>query len=48
MIGPLQRIITWMVVKDDDKIVADITTADGSLIQRLEVDRYTGQMRDIE
>ncbi len=48
MIGPLQRIITWMVVRDDDKIVADITTADGSLVQRLEVDRHTGQMRDIE
>ncbi len=37
-----------MVFKDDDKIVADITTADGSLVQRLEVDRHTGQMRDIE
>ncbi len=47
-IGPLQGIITWMVFKDDDKIVADITTADGSLVQRLEVDRHTGQMRDIE
>ncbi len=33
---------------DDDKIVADITTADDSLVQRLEVDRHTGQMRDIE
>jgi hypothetical protein len=33
---------------DDDKIVADITTIDDSLVQRLEVDRHTGQMRDIE
>jgi hypothetical protein len=33
---------------DDDKIVADITTVDGSLVQRLEVDRHTRQMRDIE
>jgi hypothetical protein len=33
---------------DDDKIVADITTVDGSLVQRLEVDRHTGQMRNIE
>ncbi len=47
MIGPLQRIITW-IVKDDDKIFADITTADGSLFKRLEVDRHTGQMQDIE
>ncbi len=48
MIGPLQRIITWMVVRNDDKIFADITTADGSLFKRLEVDRHTGQMQDIE
>lgn len=33
---------------DDKKIVADITTVDDSLVQRLEVDRHTGQMRDIE
>ncbi len=33
---------------DDDKIIADITTVDGSLVQRLEVDRHTGQMRDFE
>ncbi len=33
---------------DDDKIVADITTVDGSLVQRLEVDRHTGQMRHVE
>ncbi len=33
---------------DEDKIVADITTVDGSLVQRFEVDRHTGQMRDIE
>ncbi len=33
---------------DEDKIVADITTVDGSLVQRFEVDRHTGQMRDID
>jgi hypothetical protein len=33
---------------DEDKIVVDITTVDGSLVQRFEVDRHTGQMRDIE
>ncbi len=33
---------------DDDKIVADITTVDGSLVQRLEVDRHTGQMQHVE
>ncbi len=33
---------------DDDKIVADITTVDGSLVQRLEVDRHTGKMQHVE
>ena len=33
---------------DDDKVVADITTVDGSLVQRLEVDRHTGTMRHVE
>jgi hypothetical protein len=33
---------------DDDKIVADITTVDGSLVERLEVDRHTGQMKQVE
>jgi hypothetical protein len=33
---------------DEDKIVADITTVDGSLIQRLEVDRHTGMMKHVE
>ncbi len=31
--------------KDDDTIVAEIVTQDGSLVQRLEVDRHTGWMR---
>ena len=54
----LERSLTWHGNKrlkvgevkqaDNDKIVADITTVDGSLVQRLEVDRHTGQMRDIE
>jgi hypothetical protein len=33
---------------DDHKVVVDITTVDDSLVRRLEVDRHTGQMRDIE
>ena len=33
---------------DDDKIVAEITTVDGSLVQRFEVDRHTGQMHQVE
>ena len=33
---------------DEDKIVADITTVDGSLVERLEVDRHTGQMQHVE
>jgi hypothetical protein len=32
----------------DDKIVADITTLDGSLVERLEVDRHSGQMKQVE
>ncbi len=31
--------------KDDDTIVAEIVTQDGSLVQRLEVDRHTGWTR---
>jgi hypothetical protein len=33
---------------DEDEIVADITTVDGSLVQRLKVDRHTGQMQHVE
>jgi hypothetical protein len=33
---------------DDNDIVADITTVDGSLVQRIEVDRHTGLMRELE
>ncbi len=33
---------------DDDKIVAEITTVDGALVDRLEVDRHTGQMQRVE
>jgi hypothetical protein len=31
--------------KDDNTVVAEIVTQDGSLLQRLEVDRHTGWMR---
>ena len=31
--------------KDDDTIVGEIVTKDGSLVQSLEVDRHTGMMR---
>jgi hypothetical protein len=30
--------------KDEDTIVAEIVTKDGSLVDRLEVDRHTGRM----
>jgi hypothetical protein len=33
---------------DDDTIIADITTVDDSLVQRLEVDRHTGRMQHVE
>ena len=33
---------------DDDTIVAEIVTQDGSLVQRLKVDRHTGQMQQVE
>ena len=33
---------------DDDNIVADITTVDGSLVERIEVDRHTGKIRHVE
>ena len=34
--------------KDDDTIIAEIITQDGSLVDRLEVDRHTGLMRRAE
>ena len=33
---------------DDEKIVAGISTVDGSLVRCLEVDRHTGKMQDFE
>jgi hypothetical protein len=33
--------------KDDDTIVAEIVTQDGSIVDRLEVDRHTGQVRRV-
>jgi hypothetical protein len=33
---------------DNDKIVADVTTVDDSLVQRLEVDRHSGRMRHVD
>ena len=35
-------------VVDDDKITAEITTVDGSLVQRLEIDRHSGAIRHVE
>ena len=32
---------------DDDTIVAEIVTIDGSLVQRIEVDRQTGRMQQV-
>jgi len=33
---------------DDDTIVAEIVTQDGSLVQKLEVDRHTGWMQPVQ
>lgn len=33
---------------DDDKIVADITTVDGSLVERFEIDRHSGKIQRVE
>jgi hypothetical protein len=33
--------------KDEDTIVAEVVTQDGSLVQRLQVDRHTGLMQPI-
>ena len=37
-----------MEEKDDHTIVAEIVTKEGSLVQRLEVDRHRGSMRPIQ
>ena len=34
--------------KDGDTIIAEIVTQDGSLVQKLEVDRHTGLMRSVQ
>jgi hypothetical protein len=33
---------------DDDSIIAEIVTKDGSLVQKLEIDRHSGFMRQAE
>jgi hypothetical protein len=33
---------------DDDAITADIETVDGSLVQRFQVDRHSGAMRQVK
>ncbi|WP_026987278.1 hypothetical protein [Fodinicurvata fenggangensis] len=33
---------------DDNRITAEIVTQDGSLVQKLEIDRKTGFMRQVE
>lgn len=33
---------------DDNRITAEIVTQDGSLVQKLEIDRQTGFMRQVE
>ena len=33
---------------DEDKIIAEIVTQDGSLVQRLEVDRHSGALRQVQ
>ncbi|MDT8345429.1 MAG: hypothetical protein RQ752_13480, partial [Thermohalobaculum sp.] len=34
-------------VRDDDTIDAEIVTKDGSLVERLEIDRHTGRMQPV-
>jgi len=53
----LQRSLDWhgnkrlklgkVEAKDDDTVVADIVTVDDSLVQRLEIDRHSGAMRQV-
>jgi hypothetical protein len=33
---------------DDDSIIAEIVTQDGSLVNRFKVDRHSGQMQQVE
>ena len=40
-VGPVEE-------KDNGTIGAEIVTADGSLVQRLEVDRHTGLIKQID
>jgi len=40
-LGPVEE-------KDDDTITADIVTQDGSLVQKLEIDRHTGWMHPVQ
>ncbi len=37
-----------VVETEDDTIIADIVTVDDSLVQRMVIDRHTGQMRSVE
>ena len=48
MNGNLRLKVGEVKEADDNKIVADITTVDGSLVQRLEVDRLTGKMQHVQ
>lgn len=34
--------------RDENTIVAEIVTAEGALVQRLEVDRHSGEMQEVE
>ena len=36
-----------VAVKDDDVITAEIVTTDGALVQKLEIDRHTGEMHEV-
>jgi hypothetical protein len=44
----LEEDLAWVREQDDDTIVAEIVTQDGSLVQRFEIDRRTGRWRQAE
>ena len=58
MRAKLERSLAWhgnkrvklgeVTEADDDTIVAEIVTQDGSLVQRFKVDRHTGFMQQAE
>jgi hypothetical protein len=48
MAGAAAGLATLMLLPAPGFAAAEITTVDGSLVQRFEVDRHTGEMRNAE